>query len=307
MQENKKSIDNNLAQRAHSAYLGLAIGDALGATTEFLTPNEIKTQYGVHDSIKGGGWLHLKPGQVTDDTEMSLALGDALVKSGGVSAKSVAQAFSEWMRGKPIDIGNTVRRGIIQFRNTGNPWVEENEYDAGNGACMRCLPIAILYCNSPIDTLVVASRTQAHITHNNPLSDAGTEAVLEMCVAVMKGNGKATLRQIADRLVVQHSEFRFDKKRIENPSGYIVDTLQVVFQALFNNDDFETTLIDVVNRGGDADTTGAIAGMIAGAFYGPSQIPERWIKRIDKNIIRHCKNQTQELLKLTTDHPEISS
>ncbi|MES9861391.1 MAG: ADP-ribosylglycohydrolase family protein, partial [Candidatus Thiodiazotropha sp. 4PDIVS1] len=183
----------------------------------------------------------------------------------------------------------------------------ENEYDAGNGACMRCLPIAILYCNSPIDTLVVASRTQAHITHNNPLSDAGTEAVLEMCVAVMKGNGKATLRQIADRLVVQHSEFRFDKKRIENPSGYIVDTLQVVFQALFNNDDFETTLIDVVNRGGDADTTGAIAGMIAGAFYGPSQIPERWIKRIDKNIIRHCKNQTQELLKLTTDHPEISS
>ncbi|MES9926756.1 MAG: ADP-ribosylglycohydrolase family protein, partial [Candidatus Thiodiazotropha sp. 6PDIVS] len=228
MQENKKNIDNNLAQRAHSAYLGLAIGDALGATTEFLTPNEIKTQYGVHDSIKGGGWLHLKPGQVTDDTEMSLALGDALVKSGGVSAKSVAQAFSEWMRRKPIDIGNTVRRGIIQFRNTGNPWVEENEYDAGNGACMRCLPIAILYCNSPIDTLVVASRTQAHITHNNPLSDAGTEAVLEMCVAVMKGNGKATLRQIADRLVVQHSEFRFDKKRIENPSGYIVDTLQVV-------------------------------------------------------------------------------
>ncbi|MES9852837.1 MAG: ADP-ribosyl-[dinitrogen reductase] hydrolase [Candidatus Thiodiazotropha sp. L084R] len=307
MQENKKNIDNNLAQRAHSAYLGLAIGDALGATTEFLTPNEIKTQYGVHDSIKGGGWLHLKPGQVTDDTEMSLALGDALVKSGGVSAKSVAQAFSEWMRGKPIDIGNTVRRGIIQFRNTGNPWVEENEYDAGNGACMRCLPIAILYCNSPIDTLVVASRTQAHITHNNPLSDAGTEAVLEMCVAIMKGNGKATLRQIADRLVVEHSEFRFDKKRIENPSGYIVDTLQVVFQALFNNDDFEATLIDVVNRGGDADTTGAIAGMIAGAFYGPNQIPERWTKRIDKNIIRRCKNQTQELLKLTTDHPAISS
>lgn len=306
MQERTNTIDSSIAERALSAYLGLAIGDALGATTEFLTPNEIKAQHGVHDSIEGGGWLNLKPGQVTDDTEMSLALGNALLRSGGVSAKSVAEAFSDWMRSKPIDIGNTVRRGIIQFRNTGRHWVDENEYDAGNGACMRALPIALLYFNSPQDTLHVASRTQAHTTHNNPLSDAGTEAVLDMCVAAMKGADKSTLRQIADDLVKTFSDFRFDKKRIENPSGYIVETLQVVFQALFDNDDFESILIDVVNRGGDADTTGAIAGMIAGAYYGPTKIPARWVTKIDPKVKKLCEKQTQALLKLAAEQPGVA-
>jgi ADP-ribosyl-[dinitrogen reductase] hydrolase len=300
------NIDPEIAQRASAAYLGLAIGDALGATTEFLTPNEIKVQHGVHDTIKGGGWLHLKPGQVTDDTEMSLALGDALIKSGGASAKSVAQSFSDWMRRKPVDIGNTVRRGVIHFRNTGDPWVNENHYDAGNGACMRCLPIAILYHNGARDTLIVASRIQAHTTHNNPLSDAGTEAVIEVVVAAMKGDDKTMLRQIADRLVDSHQEFRFDKRRMENPSGYIVDTLQAVFQAFFEQTDFESTIIDVVNRGGDSDTTGAIAGMIAGAYYGPKQIPARWIKKIDAAVRKRCEKQTQELLKLASEHPSTA-
>ncbi|MCG7962641.1 MAG: ADP-ribosyl-[dinitrogen reductase] hydrolase [Candidatus Thiodiazotropha taylori] len=303
MPGHKPKIDNNISQRALSAYLGLAIGDALGATTEFLTPNEIKVQYGVHETISGGGWLHLKPGQVTDDTEMSLALGDALIKSGGVSAKAVAESFSDWMRSKPIDIGNTVRRGIVQFRNTGRPWVDENEYDAGNGACMRSLPIAILYVNGSVDTLIVASRTQAHTTHNNPLSDAGTEAALEMCAAAMKGEDKSRLREIADRLVDNHKVFRFDNRRIENPSGYIVETLQAVFQAIFDNDDFESTLIDVVNRGGDADTTGAIAGMVAGALYGQSGVPKKWLKRLDPFIVNRCKSQTDELLKLAAEQP----
>ena len=303
----KTIIDNKISQRALSAYLGLAIGDALGATTEFLTPNEIKAQYGIHDSISGGGWLHLKPGQVTDDTEMSLALGDALIKSGGVSAKAVAESFSDWMRSKPVDIGNTVRRGIVQFRNTGRPWVDENEYDAGNGACMRSLPIAILYVNGSQDTLIVASRTQAHTTHNNPLSDAGTEAVLEMCAAAMKGEDITGLRRIADQLVENHKVFRFDNRRIENPSGYIVETLQVVFQALFENDNFESTLIDVVNRGGDADTTGAIAGMIAGAYYGLNEIPKKWSKKIDPFIVKRCNSQTCDLLKLAADHPGMLS
>ncbi|MDP2804662.1 MAG: ADP-ribosylglycohydrolase family protein, partial [Gallionellaceae bacterium] len=59
--------------RATAAYLGLAIGDALGSTVEFMTPREIALQYGTHNTLRGGGWLHLKPGQVTDDTTMSLA------------------------------------------------------------------------------------------------------------------------------------------------------------------------------------------------------------------------------------------
>ncbi|MET0089873.1 MAG: ADP-ribosyl-[dinitrogen reductase] hydrolase [Candidatus Thiodiazotropha sp.] len=295
------SVDPELTQKASAAYLGLALGDALGATTEFLTPNEIKARYGVHNTIRGGGWLNLKPGQVTDDTEMSLALGDAILKSGGVSARSVAQAFSDWMKSKPIDIGNTVRRGIVQFRNTGHPWVDENFYDAGNGACMRCLPIALVYHGSSPDALVVASRTQAHTTHNNPLSDAGTETVLRMTVAAMKGAQHDELLEMAQQLVEEHREYRFDKRRVENPSGYIVETLQVVFQALFENPDFETTLIDVVNRGGDADTTGAIAGMLAGARYGMSALPEQWLKKLNSAVRKRCQMQAEALMALASE------
>ena len=98
--------------------LGLAIGDALGATLEFMTPREIRQCHGVHREIRGGGWLRLRAGQVTDDTEMSLALGASILARGAVDPESVAEAFSDWMRGKPVDIGSTVRRGIWMFSGT---------------------------------------------------------------------------------------------------------------------------------------------------------------------------------------------
>jgi ADP-ribosyl-[dinitrogen reductase] hydrolase len=285
-------------QRAIGAYLGLAVGDALGATTEFLTPNEIRERYGVHNRIIGGGWLHLKPGQVTDDTGMSLALGASILEQGGVKAVPVARAFSDWMRAKPVDIGHTVRRGIVHFRDTGLPCVPENEYDAGNGACMRCLPVAIAYWNAPHDQLVEASRIQSHVTHNNPQADAGTEAVLQILVNTFRGDPQATLHAIALELAAQQSAYRFDRRPVENPSGWIVHTLQAVFQAFFAHDTFEAVLLDVVNRGGDADTTGAIAGMLAGACYGVEAIPRRWLRALDRDVRLACEQQALALLEL---------
>jgi ADP-ribosyl-[dinitrogen reductase] hydrolase len=283
-------------QRAMGAYIGLAVGDALGATTEFLTPREIKEKYGLHQKIVGGGWLRLKPGQVTDDTEMSLALGNAILDRQGAEAESVAQAFSDWMRKKPVDIGNTVRRGIVHYRNSGESSVAENEFDAGNGACMRTLPIALYYAHAPHSTRVQASRTQSHTTHNNPMADAGTETVVDMVVAALRGWRKSQLEEMAGSLVSRFPLYRFDRRQVENPSGYIVETLQVVFQAFFSQDDFETILVDVVNRGGDADTTGAIAGMLAGAYYGSNEIPLHWRKSLDVKIMLACRDQALELL-----------
>jgi ADP-ribosyl-[dinitrogen reductase] hydrolase len=287
-----------LDERAVGAYLGLAVGDALGATTEFLTPREIREQFGVHRKICGGGWLHLQPGQVTDDTEMSLALGQSILDSQGVVATSVAQAFSDWMRSKPVDIGNTVRRGIIHFRTTDIPRVDENAYDAGNGACMRCLPVALAYWNASSETLTEASRIQSHVTHHAPIADAGTEAVLRMLVSAFKGEPKARMREIAEELVARHKPYRFHKRTVENPSGWIVETLKAVFQAFFAHDSFEATLVDVVNRGGDADTTGAIAGMLAGACYGTAAIPRQWLKSLDREVKRRCEEQAMQLLAL---------
>jgi ADP-ribosyl-[dinitrogen reductase] hydrolase len=287
-----------LKERALGAYIGLAVGDALGATTEFLTPREIQEQHGVHDSICGGGWLRLKAGEVTDDTQMSLALGDAIIAHGGIEADAVAEAFSSWMRSKPVDIGNTVRRGVIHYRTTGESTVVVNEYDAGNGACMRSLPVALFCCYASDEELCRASRLQAHTTHNNPVSDAGTETVLRMLTRLLGAADKSELEPLAAQLVADYPQYRFDKRRATNPSGYIVHTLKVVFQVFFEHDDFEPILVDVVNRGGDADTTGAIAGMLAGACYGLQSIPERWSKKLNPKIVLACCQQTRELLAL---------
>jgi len=96
-------VEVGLTARALGAYLGLAVGDALGATVEFMTPSEIRERHGVHRDILGGGWLRLRKGQVTDDTEMALALGRSILAEGRVEPRAVAEAFSAWMRGKPVD------------------------------------------------------------------------------------------------------------------------------------------------------------------------------------------------------------
>lgn len=289
---------DHLFERALGAYLGLAIGDALGASTEFMTPREIHHEYGTHRDLVGGGWLGLAPGRVTDDTEMSLALGRSILRQGGVDPLDVAEAFSDWMRSKPVDIGHTVRRGIAHYRHTGEAAVAHDEHNAGNGACMRCLPLALRFCHGPEEQLVRSSRAQAHITHNNVVADAGTETVLRMVVAGLNGADMSVLHAHAERLVEDYPEFSFSGRTVENPSGWIVETLQTVFQTLFEKETFEDTLIEVVNRGGDADTTGAIAGMLAGAHYGVDAIPGRWIRKLDKGINAACREQTVELLKL---------
>jgi len=290
---------SNLKSRALGAYLGLAVGDALGATLEFLTPREIRQRHGVHRNICGGGWLHLCKGQVTDDTQMSLVLGRSILDAGGVDPKSVAEAFSAWMRTKPVDIGNTVRRGIVHYRQTGETAVPEDEYGAGNGTCMRCLPVALAYLGAGETAVASANQLQSHVTHNNLLADLGTLTVIRMVQSALLIGDRNELKHLADDLVTANTEFAYDRKRRDNPTGYIVDTLQVVFQSLFATGDFESALVDVVNRGGDTDTTGAILGMIAGALYGIESIPERWISALDEEVTAAVLDQAQALLRLS--------
>ena len=285
-----------LRDRVAGAYLGLAVGDALGATTEFMTPAEIRHQYGIHKRIVGGGWLRLKPGQVTDDTTMSLALGESIIRESGVYSDKVAVAFSDWMKSKPVDIGNTVRRGIIHYRTSGESTVKLNEYDAGNGACMRCLPVAIFHLGDPLADTLKAVRAQSHVTHNNPVSDAGTEAITRMLQSAFSGQSRTDVEFLIDQLCVEFPEFRYQGKRMENPSGWIVDTLKAVFQAFFNNDTFEAAMVDVVNRGGDSDTTGAILGMLAGACYGVASIPPQWLEALDPSVRSKCETQAIQLI-----------
>ncbi|MDP2794144.1 MAG: ADP-ribosyl-[dinitrogen reductase] hydrolase [Sulfurisoma sp.] len=291
-----------LVARAEGAYLGLALGDALGATVEFMTPREIRAAFaaegGVHREIRGGGWLKLRAGHVTDDTTMALALGEAILADGGaVNATSCARAFDAWMRAKPVDIGNTVRRNLLAFRKTGDPKAPRSEHDAGNGAAMRLLPVALATFGRSEAGVIAAVRAQAHVTHNNPASDAACEFLALTVQDALRGTSLRDIyRGRIQPLLAAHPAFRFRPRRRENPSGWIVETLQAVLQSLLDTDSFEDCLIDVVNRGGDADTTGAIAGMLAGALYGPEALPDRWLRALEPTVGTACRRQARALL-----------
>ncbi|MEO5337089.1 MAG: ADP-ribosyl-[dinitrogen reductase] hydrolase [Magnetospirillum sp. WYHS-4] len=285
-----------LRERALGAYLGLAVGDALGATVEFLTQREIAHKYKVYDRMVGGGWLNLKPGQVTDDTEMSLALGRALLAEKGFSAQAVCEAFVAWLRSKPADVGNTCRRGIRRYMANGSLESPFSDGDAGNGAAMRNVPVVLATLH---DEAAFAAWTlgQCHTTHNHPLSDGATLALGRMTRRMIQGEMIVAAREESNRLIAEHPQFRFTPYR-GLCSAYVVDTVQTVLHHFFATDGFEPCLVAVVNQGGDADTTGAIAGMVAGAAYGVRDIPPRWLKKLDRNVAREIEEQVDRLLDL---------
>ena len=271
-----------IVERARAAFLGVALGDALGATTEFMTPMEIRAKYGVHKKIAGGGWLHLRPGRVTDDTEMSICIARAIKDSGAWDLKTIAENFSAWMKGRPVDIGATCARGIREFMHTGNLEMPHNEWDAGNGGVMRMVPV-VLYSLGDEERLAEWAVAQARLTHNNPMSDAACIAVGRMTQQAILGAPRDALKAIADDLVARFPKFRY-RPYLGNSTAYVVDTLQTVFHYFFTTESFEDCLIGTVNQGGDADTTGAIAGMIAGPFYGMQSFPRRWLRRLDRKV-----------------------
>ncbi len=289
----------DVRQRARASLLGLAIGDALGATVEFMTASEIRTQYGVHRKLTGGGWLRLRPGEVTDDTQMSLCIARSIVAV-GFSAQDIAQRFVDWYRSRPPDIGNTCRRGIARFITHGTVHGPPNEGDAGNGAVMRMAPIA-LAALADEQLLEAQAIEQAHITHHHPLSDAACILVGRLIQLALIGHAMHRLRRQADAAASQFPKFRYDPYHALS-TAYVVDTMQTVLHFLFATSSFEECLIATVNQGGDADTTGAIVGAIAGAYYGIEAIPREWLRKLDPAV----RAETQSLADQLIDHSPLA-
>jgi ADP-ribosyl-[dinitrogen reductase] hydrolase len=287
----------DVRDRARAALLGLAVGDALGATLEFMTPSEIRAQYGTLREITGGGWLHLRRGEVTDDTQMALCLARAIAERGTFDARAVAERFAAWLRSSPPDVGNTCRRGIRRFIVDGTLEAPFRTGDAGNGAAMRVAPISLLSMAVPAQ-LEQLSLAQARITHNHPLSDAATVLVARLVQLGCLGVSLHGLRRAADAVVAQLPNFRFESYHGLS-TAYVVDTITTVLHFFFATRSFEECLVAIVNQGGDADTTGAIAGAIAGAYYGPEEIPARWLKRLDPALVKELGTLSDQLLDLS--------
>jgi len=287
----------DVRDRARAAFLGAALGDALGATVEFMTAGEIRARHGIHRELTGGGWLRLAPGAVTDDTEMSVVLAEAILEQGGLDPAAAARGLGVWLRGHPADVGNTVRRGLRRYLLEGSLHARPSSGDGGNGAAMRMVPVALA-------TLADAERlrrdalAQARITHHHPLSDAASVHVGDLLHLACLGLSRARLRGAADALVAAYPAFRFSPYR-RLSSGYVADTLATVLHFFFATDSFEECLVAVVNQGGDADTTGAIAGAIAGAYHGPEGLPERWLGRLDPPLRRRLEGLAERLVALS--------
>ncbi|MCE1194058.1 MAG: ADP-ribosyl-[dinitrogen reductase] hydrolase [Acidovorax sp.] len=294
--------------KALGAYLGLAIGDALGATVEFMRPREILLHYGTHRDIVGGGWLKLARGQVTDDTTMSLALGDALLQGGasGITAlrdgqdntlvRHIGDAYLAWWRAGPVDCGNTCRRGILRYLHDGSLSGPPNDGDGGNGAAMRNLPAALatLGDRAAFERLSLA---QAHVTHHHPLSDAATLGLGRLLRGLIAGDDHARLCQRIDQWVAEEPAFRHTPYH-GRATAYVVDTVQTVLHFIRTHEDVEDAVIATVNQGDDADTTGALVGMLAGARCGASRLPWRWVSRLQPATVRAITDQTSGLLAL---------
>lgn len=287
--------------RALAAFIGFAIGDALGATVEFMTPAEIASQYGVHDAIVGGGWLRLAPGQVTDDTAMSLALGRSLLRHRGLDVRDVCEEFAAWLRTGPVDVGSTCRRGIRRYITKGTVAGEFFEGDAGNGAAMRVLPLALATLGRP-DEAAAWTIAQGRVTHHHPLSDAASLALVRMVHGLVSGGGKTAARTIADELIAEHRDFAYAPYRGRS-SAFVVDTMQTVLHFFFATESFADCVVKTVNQGGDADTTGALAAMLAGATYGTAAIPARWLRRLDGTIAAEIRAQVPRLLAIAGKLP----
>lgn len=283
--------------RAMAAFLGFALGDALGATVEFLTPGEITQKHGLHREICGGGWLKLKPGAVTDDTQMSLALGHSLIRRQGFDARDVCMAFAGWLKSGPADVGNTCRRGIRRFLDHGTVAAPYAEDDAGNGAAMRVLPVALATLDRP-ERAAAWTVAQAHVTHNHPLSDAACVTLVRMVQGLVLGEGTAVVAREAEALIAGHRDFRFIPYR-GRASAFVVETMQTVLHHYLAGDSFEEVLVGTVNQGGDADTTGALAGMLAGATWGTAALPQRWLDALDPAVTETIRDQVPKLLALS--------
>jgi ADP-ribosyl-[dinitrogen reductase] hydrolase len=273
----------DVRERARAALVGFALGDALGATVEFMTAAEIRSAYGVLRDMLGGGWLRLAPGQVTDDTQMSLCIARS-IDAVGWSPVDIAERFAAWLRSRPVDVGNTCRRGIQRYMRDGSLFTIPSDGDAGNGAVMRMTPVAIASLADPA-LLARRAREQAHITHHHPLSDASCVLFGRLLQLACLGRGRGALLRVVHDAAQSTPSLRLRPYRALC-SAYVVDTMRTVIHFFFSTRSFEQCLVATVNVGGDADTAGALVGALAGAYYGLEQIPMRWLKRLDRTLVR---------------------
>ena len=278
--------------RAEGVLLGLACGDALGRPVEFRSPGAIEAEHGTLTEMVGNG-THSKPaGTITDDTDQALCIARSLSEQGQFNPEDIADRFVAWYNGGPFDIGlmtaDALRRidtGVTWDIAGRETWEERSEgANAGNGSVMRCAPLALAFADN-WDTLQQVSRDSSRITHADPRCTHGC-AALNLTIAALLDGDNQPLASALDALssdapdtlrgVLEPLPDDIDSEELQN-SGYVLYTLQTALYHALTADSAESAIVNAVNEGGDTDTIGAVAGAVAGARFGASALPERWL------------------------------
>lgn len=277
-----------LEDRFLGCLLGLACGDALGTTLEF----EPRGSFTPITTITGGGPFNLKPGEWTDDTSMALCLATSLKEIGGFDARDQMERYCRWQEegylssnGRCFDIGATVAAALQRFRQDGDPFAGSSDpYSAGNGSIMRLAPVVLFYYPDKAKVIhyaVESSRT----TH-------GAQECLDACHLFAAILVRALDGESKDQVLFASSSNSFLTERISalaqgqyrtktedqiRGSGYVVESLEAALWCFLNSDSYQEAVLWAANLGDDADTTAAVCGQLAGAYYGVDDIPPDWL------------------------------
>jgi ADP-ribosyl-[dinitrogen reductase] hydrolase len=284
-----------IPDRQRGTLIGLAIADALGAAVEFRPPDSFPAVTG----YRGGGPHGLAAGSWTDDTSMALALADSIA-SAGWDLDDQARRYLAWyekgwysVNGRCFDIGIATRSALHRFSRTGDAKTsgDPSERASGNGSIMRLAPVPIRYAGLFPDRLLelvqllTASSLPTHASPQCLSACAYLGLVLAALIqgidreVVLDANWKA-LREVHafHREIADVAEGSFRRKRPPEiaGSGYVVKSLEAALWAFHDAKDFREAVLRAVNLGDDADTTGAVCGQLAGAYWGESGIPVEW-------------------------------
>lgn len=282
---------NHLQDRARGVLLGLAVGDALGASVEFSPRGTFPP---VTDMV-GGGPFGLQPGQWTDDTSMALCLAVSLVEREGFDPHDQMTRYLRWWQegypsstGTCFDIGNTVRRALSRYRETGDPFAGPTDpHSAGNGCIMRLAPIPLFFYPD-LEAAAHFAAESARTTHGAQECLDASRLFARMLVRALAGASKEEVL-LADRdtfqgrpniVALARGEYLEKPEEAIVGSGYVVRSLEAALWCFAHTNSFREAVLKAVNLGDDADTTGAVCGQIAGAFYGLAGIPTAWREKV---------------------------
>jgi ADP-ribosylglycohydrolase len=283
----------DVLDRARGALLGQLVGDALGTTVEFESAAAIAARYpGGLREIRGGGLFSVRPGQVTDDGELALALARCLVAVGRYDPDQVAAAYLAWCRSGPFDIGSTTKRAFGGRVQDGPGLARRLEARAStesqaNGALMRVSPLAIFGWALPADELAALGAQDARLSHPHPHCQAANVVFTHAIARALRGASRDTVYTETMAFAAARPALAWARDvlraagtappdEFERKQGWVRIALQNAFYRLRHAPSVEDGLVATVAAGGDTDTNAAIAGALLGAVHGESGIPARW-------------------------------